>query len=137
MSGVDNLIPFNERTEEEQRAIATSGGIASGEARRKKKAMRDQIELLLSLPLKESKLSDSLANMGVDTENIDNQMALVLSMYIKACSGEPGAVEAAKFLRDTVGEKLPERVNVTNVEGTIGEVEKYLHKKIGFEANED
>lgn len=30
----ENLIPFNQRTESEQREIAQNGGIASGEARR-------------------------------------------------------------------------------------------------------
>lgn len=33
----ENLIPFNERTEEEQRELARMGGIASGEARRRKR----------------------------------------------------------------------------------------------------
>ena len=32
----ENLIPFNERTEEEQRKIQRKGGIASGKARREK-----------------------------------------------------------------------------------------------------
>jgi len=36
----ENLVPFNERTEEEQREIARQGGIASGEARRQKKLMK-------------------------------------------------------------------------------------------------
>lgn len=39
----NNLIPFNERTKEEHRAISKRGGQRSGEARRKK---REQIELL-------------------------------------------------------------------------------------------
>ena len=42
--GQDNLIPFNERTEEEQREIARQGGIASGEARREKATMRKTLE---------------------------------------------------------------------------------------------
>jgi hypothetical protein len=44
----ENLIPFNQRTEEEQRAIATMGGIASGEARREKRAMRELLEIALA-----------------------------------------------------------------------------------------
>lgn len=44
----DNLIPFNQRTEEEQRRIATMGGIASGEARREKRAMRELLEIALA-----------------------------------------------------------------------------------------
>lgn len=44
----ENLIPFNQRTEEEQRAIATMGGIKSGERRREKRAMRELLEIALS-----------------------------------------------------------------------------------------
>lgn len=44
----DNLIPFDKRTEEEQRRIATMGGIASGEARREKRAMRELLEIALA-----------------------------------------------------------------------------------------
>lgn len=44
----ENLIPFNQRTEEEQRAIATMGGIASGKARREQRAMRELLEIALS-----------------------------------------------------------------------------------------
>lgn len=43
----DNLIPMGERTSEEKTKIATMGGIASGEARRRKKMMRDTLEMLL------------------------------------------------------------------------------------------
>ena len=45
--GQENLIPFNERTEEEQREIAKMGGIASGEARREKATMRKTLEAML------------------------------------------------------------------------------------------
>ena len=39
MSGKDNLKPFNELTEEEQRIIASKGGKASVKARKEKKLM--------------------------------------------------------------------------------------------------
>ena len=35
----EDLIPMNERTKEEQKKIATKGGIASGKARRRKRKM--------------------------------------------------------------------------------------------------
>ena len=38
--GQENLIPFTERTEEEQREIARQGGIRSGEVRREKATMK-------------------------------------------------------------------------------------------------
>ena len=45
--GSDNLIPQSERTKEEQRRIAQMGGIASVEARRKRKQMREEMQILL------------------------------------------------------------------------------------------
>ena len=107
-----NLIPMSERTEEEVRELAKKGGIASGEARREKKAMKDQIKLLLSLPLKDKKAIKQLESLGIDTENIDNQMAMVISMWQKAIKGD---VQAFNTLRDTVGEKPKEELEVNDV----------------------
>ena len=47
MNGIDNLIPQNERTKEEQREIARQGGIASGEARRRKKTIAAALRKVL------------------------------------------------------------------------------------------
>ena len=41
MAGIDNLIPFNERTQEEARELGKLGGIKSGEVRRKKDPKRN------------------------------------------------------------------------------------------------
>ena len=110
-----NLVSLAERTTEEKREIGIKGGIASGEARRKKKAMKEQIELLLSLPLKDKKAIKQLEALGIDTENIDNQMAMVISMWQQSIKGGKGAVEAAKFLRDTAGENPSVKVDVNDV----------------------
>ena len=45
--GQENLIPFTERTEAEQRKIATMGGKASGKARREKATMLSTLEKIL------------------------------------------------------------------------------------------
>lgn len=46
-NNVDNLIPFNKRTQEEARELGKKGGIASGEARRKKATMLSVLENML------------------------------------------------------------------------------------------
>ena len=75
-----NLVPQNKRTKKEQREIARKGGIKSGEARRKKKLMKDQISLLLSLPFPDvrdktgKKIRTMFKQLGIDDENIDNQI---------------------------------------------------------------
>lgn len=42
MSNEQNLIPWNQRTESEQREYARQGGQKSGEVRRQRKAMKEQ-----------------------------------------------------------------------------------------------
>lgn len=123
----ENLIPFNERTEEEQRKIASMGGKASGEARKQKKLFKEQINLLLSLPLKDPKAKKQLEALGIDTDNIDNQMAMVISMWQKAIKGD---VQAFNTLRDTAGEKPKEEIEVSrSTDETIKEIDDYLCKK--------
>ena len=46
-NGVENLIPFSERTKEEARESGRRGGIASGEARRAKRDMRERMKIML------------------------------------------------------------------------------------------
>jgi len=105
----EDLIPFNELTEEEQKKLASKGGKASVKARREKKKMKEQLDLLLSLPNRDDATKKKLKKMGVDIDNIDNQMAMILSMYQKAIGGD---VQAATFIRDTIGEKAVEKVDV-------------------------
>ena len=66
-TGQENLIPLNERTKEEQKRIATMGGIASGKARQEKATMKKTLELMLEeIGDKESGLTNKqLATLGL------------------------------------------------------------------------
>lgn len=137
LAGEDNLIPMSERTKDEQRKIATMGGIASGESRRQRKAMKEQAELLLSLPFKdrvdengESLLSYYKQMSGIDdTEDIDNQMAMLIAMFNNALSGGKNSVQAFTALRDIVGEKPKEVIEVQNTDKTIQELQQMVKDK--------
>ena len=83
-NGQDNLIPFNERTETEQREIAKSGGRASGVARRRKADLRKIAE-------------------GMITGDISEMMVKSL-IDIAADPGNKNAVSAFKELRDLLGQ---------------------------------
>ena len=92
-----NLIPFDERTESEQREIARKGGKASGVARREKKALKTTLESLLSMPIEDGKLEDvdkvkSLASL--DGKNISVQEAIVLKALQRALNGDIKAFNA-------------------------------------------
>lgn len=81
VNGEENLIPFNERTESEQREIARKGGKASGEARRRKANLKKTMQTILALDLPEGGIKEELEKMGIDT-SCEN--GLVLSVVMRA-----------------------------------------------------
>ena len=109
MPNEKNLIPFDERTEEEQREIRASGGRASGVSRRRKKSLREAAELYLSLPVSDKRAWNKLAKDGVAPEDVDNQMAIIAGLSIKAAKGD---AKAAKVLFDLIGDQSREEDEV-------------------------
>lgn len=110
MAGESNLIPFNKLTEDEQRAMASQGGKASVEARRKKKLLKDCLEILLE--------SDTLDEDGKVKSGAE---ILAATVFRKALGGD---LDAFKIVRDTAGQKPVEKVMIAEVEqSVIDEVE--------------
>ena len=104
MANEQNLITQNNRTESERRAIAQKGGKASGKARRQKRAIKDCMETLLSLPAAGA-YKDLASEFGVG-EDIDNHMLLVTSIYRKAII--EGDVAAFREILKLTGEDKSE-----------------------------
>lgn len=99
-------------TTSEARERGSKGGIASGKARREKKAMKDTLVELLSMPIKDGKAADiekvqSLAKLK--GKNITVQEAIMLAQIQKAMKGD---TRAAEFVRDASGNKLTEKITV-------------------------
>ena len=105
MANEENLIPFNERTESEQREIAQQGGIASGKARRRKRSMKEAADYYLSLPETDRRSVNALLRDAVDPEDIDNQMAVIKGITARAKKGDP---QAANVLLKMLGEEVPQ-----------------------------
>lgn len=131
----DNLIPQSERAKDEQREIAKMGGIASGKARREKKAMKDTLAALLSMPLRTGKEADieSIKNLAaVKGKNITVQEAIMLAQIQKAMKGD---TRAAEFIRDSSGNKLKDSVEVSGAVNNpfAGFTTEELKKLIGDE----
>ena len=106
----EDLISLGDRTTSEQQKIAKKGGIASGKARREKKLMRETLDILLSMPLKNGKLADvddirSFA--AIKGKNISVQEAIVIAQIQKAMKGD---TRAAEYVRDTIGQKPVDNV---------------------------
>lgn len=104
MANTDNLKPQNTRTKAEQREIARKGGIKSGEARREKRLLKDAI----------------LERMGADDWD-----ALVDGLIDRA----KGNDKAFEVLRDTIGQKPIDKVAVTNIDQSLGELHEYFGRQ--------
>ena len=93
-----NLKPYGELTETEQRELTRKGGIASGEARRRKKNMKAWAMALGELPI------TMVAPKGDKIEDGDLAGAVVLKQYRKALDEADTA--AAAFLMRLRGEDV-------------------------------
>ena len=99
--GTDNLIPFSQRTAAEQREIQSKGGKASGAARRRRKALREALDVYLSLPVQDKRALGRLVKAGVDAEDADMQMLIVAALVQRAIDGD---VRAAKLINDLMAD---------------------------------
>ena len=94
MANEQNLIPFDNRTESEQREITQKGGVASGKARRRKKLLKDTVNMLLALPMQEGQLDKLTDLKSIKEKNITVEEAMVLKQIQNAMKGDLRAFES-------------------------------------------
>lgn len=117
MANEQNLILFDSnQSREEAQKNGSKGGKKSGEVRRKRKAMKEQMEMLLSLPFKAENGNEFMRNLGIDEENIDNQMALMVVIYQKAMSGNMEFIEKIEsIVKDkNISSDTEDRIQIIN-----------------------
>ena len=101
-------------TSSEARRNGKKGGIASGEARRAKKSLREAMQLLMDADL-----------TGKDGKTMTGTEAMAARAFQAALKGDWKAWE---LVRDTAGQKPVERVMVADVEpSVIAEVEAMVN----------
>lgn len=108
-----NLIPQSERPLEERRKIASMGGKARVEQKKRQKTFREAMEAILA-----TEVLDKQGN------KIDLLTAISAEQIKKASKGDTKAFEV---IRDTIGQKPVERVEITEWDTKIaGEIEAYV-----------
>lgn len=115
---------FANMTPEQRREAGRKGGIASGEAKRAKKAMRERLEILLELPMKSGKGADieTIKNFAaLKGKNITVQDAMMIAQIQKALKGD---TTAATFVRDTAGQNPATTV--------VGEIDMNLNITVDY-----
>lgn len=104
-----NLIPNSQRSPSELKRMTSKGGKRSGEVRRQRKTQREQLEMLLSLPLKSDEEKAKIQALGIDASEVDNQMAMNVAMYNLILKGGKGAVQAYNSFVDLLGDRDGEK----------------------------
>ena len=109
MSNEKNLIPIEDvnsrRTREEHSRDSQKGGIASGAARRRRRSMKEAADYYLSLPETDRRTVNKMLRDQIGTEDIDNQMAVVVGITEQAKRGD---ARAANVLLKMLGEETPQ-----------------------------
>lgn len=113
--GTKNLKPMNKRTKEEQKKVASMGGKASGVARRKRKSMKEALELIMEMQATDAN-KKKLAKKGIDVETNEDVMAA--AMTLAAMAGDTKAYSAIANVR---GENK-QQIEVTASDDKFAEV---------------
>ena len=111
MANEENLKPV--KTKSEARTRGRNGGIASGKARREKKMFRETLETLLSMPLNDGTNADieKIKNFAsLKKQNISVQEAILIAQIQRAMKGD---TRSAEYVRDTIGQRPTENMNMT------------------------
>ena len=99
-----NFISMDKRSKDEVRKISSKGGKRSGESRRKRKQLREELLALLSTGNTQKNISLALIDQALN-----------------------GNVKAFETIRDTIGEKPVEKVVMSEVDpNVISEVEEMV-----------
>ena len=101
MANEQNLVPYQFQSGSEARESGAKGGVASGAARRRKRSLKEAADLFLSLPVSDQKTQNKITKAGVDPDDIDNQMAMIIGLTWAATAGD---AKAAKVIIDLLGE---------------------------------
>lgn len=95
---MQNLKPF---TKENAAEMGRKGGAASQKVQKKKKKLKQCLAAILELEPSD-KNKEKLINMGLEDDELSNQMLLAATMFNKATRGD---VRAAEFIRDLTGQQ--------------------------------
>lgn len=106
----ENLINPKDRTSEELREMTRKGGLKSGEVRRRKKTMREALEMLMFNTELNEQTKQILKGEGINAEDFNHQMVITRSLIAKA---EGGDVQAYNAICAMIGEKPAEKMELS------------------------
>lgn len=110
---------FARMTPEQRAENGRKGGLAKREATRRRKEMRETLDILLNMPMKKGKVytaEDIKCFADLKGKNITIDQAMMVCLVQKALKGDLNAIG---MVRDTVGEKPTEKMEVKDTTPVI------------------
>lgn len=98
--GVENLIPMNERTEEEKKRIVKLGVEARKKKRDEKMALQQAMKALLTMKITTEKQKQVLMHMGFKSDDLTNQNLLMVALFKKGLTGDVAAIKEIVTMMD-------------------------------------
>ena len=113
----ENLLRPEDLTSEQLRERASKAGKASVAAKRRKKTMREALEMLMYKTELNEQTKQILKAEGVSEDDLNHQMVITRSLIAKAESGD---VQAYNAICAMIGEKPAEKMEMAgNVVQTV------------------
>lgn len=116
MERENNLIRWENLTPEEQFESVSRAGKASAAARRRRKSMRQVMEMLLSLPAGATADYNTIADAGIDVKDLGeetvNNVIVVMAALLK--NAKAGDVASIKELRSIIQEEILMKHKIKN-----------------------
>lgn len=111
---------FEHLTKEELQEAGRKGGKASVEAKKRRKELKETLEILLSMSLDKRRSNVDIEKIkafaDLKGKNVTVDEAMMIKLVQKALSGD---LNALTMVRDTIGEKPSDRVEVKDVTPVI------------------
>ena len=110
---------FERMTPEQRAENGRKGAEKANENRRRRKEMRETLDILLNMPMRKGKVytaEDIKCFADLKGKNITIDQALMVCLIQKALKGDLNAIG---MVRDTVGEKPSDKVEVKDVTPVI------------------
>ena len=110
---------FAKMTPEQRREYGRKGGLKKGENYKRRKELKETLNILLDMPLKTGRTTtvekvQAFANLK--GKNITVDQAMMVCLIQKALKGDLNAIA---MVRDTIGEKPTEKLDVKDVTPVI------------------
>ena len=107
MANEQNLRP---PTSEEARERGRKGGKASAKKRKQNKTFKEIINKFLDGQVSDERLKQQMIEFGFADKEVSNKSCAVFALWKEAIKGNTKAFE---LLRDTIGEKPQDKVNIS------------------------